>query len=199
MQHCPRALVAPPPHRRRGARSRASRWRARRRPPTDDSSAAPDGRDRARRERRRRAGRRHDGRARRSPGSGSSVLGQLTVTVGAQSWTVPATQLGLHAYLDAAAARRRSRSGARPRSTPGAGHPGRDAHHGQRAARLRALARPAGAHRAGRCALPARQERSRRRARPVGPPARHARRDGARSPPPCSSPIAAPSRCRRRS
>jgi lipoprotein-anchoring transpeptidase ErfK/SrfK len=29
------------------------------------------------------------------------VLGQLTVTVGARSWTVPTTQLGLHAYLKA--------------------------------------------------------------------------------------------------
>jgi lipoprotein-anchoring transpeptidase ErfK/SrfK len=29
------------------------------------------------------------------------VLGQLTVTVGAKSWTVPTTQLGLHAYLKA--------------------------------------------------------------------------------------------------
>jgi lipoprotein-anchoring transpeptidase ErfK/SrfK len=28
-----------------------------------------------------------------------SVLGELTVSVGAQTWTVPATQLGLHAYL----------------------------------------------------------------------------------------------------
>ena len=29
------------------------------------------------------------------------VLGQLTVTVGSRSWTVPTTQLGLHAYLKA--------------------------------------------------------------------------------------------------
>jgi lipoprotein-anchoring transpeptidase ErfK/SrfK len=28
-----------------------------------------------------------------------SVLGELTVSVGSQTWTVPATQLGLHAYL----------------------------------------------------------------------------------------------------
>ena len=82
------------------------------------------------------------------------VLGQLTVTVGAKSWTVPTTQLGLHAYLKAPlrAALARGRTIAR---AAGPGHPGGHAHHGQRAARLRPLARAAGAHRARGRALPA--------------------------------------------
>ena len=100
MQHCPRALVAPPPGRRRGARFRRAARASRRRASSEDASPLPARRHRARRERRRRCRRRHDGQPGASPGSASSVLGEITVTVGSSRGRASAAQLGLHAYLD---------------------------------------------------------------------------------------------------